>query len=235
MCKMKDASVLSTVQCLIRLLKISWKRVRPSGADPARIASGANRSGRALEAVPSTGHGGVCMQFCAPAKNAGVPGAHQRGRQGDFNRQPAFLPSLRPDRANRKASGRGAPQGEQVVAGDSNPVPLSLQKPARDLGPASIYVGHLDRAHASSRLRISFPSPHLSSLFLPPPDSRRNPASVDFVSLDEMPVWQILLSRAFSDALHLKLPTFSSDRLGWEEVLGWEVYRISSLPLYEEV
>ena len=216
---MKDASVLNTVQCFIRLLNISWKTVRPYGADPARATSGANRSGRALQEVASTGHGGARMQFCAPAKNAGVLRAHPRWRQEGFNRQPALLPSLRPDRANRKASWRGAPQGEQGIAGDSNPVPLGLQKPARDLGPASIYLGHLDRVHASSRLRISFPSPHPSSLFLPRPDSRRNPASVDFVSLDEMPVWQILLSPAFADAPHLKWPTPSSDRFSGRKFL----------------
>jgi hypothetical protein len=110
---MKGASLLNTVQCFTRLRNISWKMVRPSGADPARTTSGANPSGQ---------------------------------------------------------------------------------------------------AQASSRLRISFPSPYPSSLFLPLPDSRRNPASLDFVPLGEMPGWQILRSPAFADAPHLKWPTPSSDR-----------------------
>jgi hypothetical protein len=183
---MKDASVLNTVQCFIRFRNISWKAVSPSRADPARTTSGANQTGRTLEAVASTGHGGARLQFCAPAENAGVPQVHQGWPQENFNRHPALLPPLRPDRANRKAAWRGASQEEQKVADGSNPVPLCLQKPARSLGLASISLGHLDRVHASSRLRVSFPSPHPSSLFLPPADSRRNPASVDSMSPDDV-------------------------------------------------
>lgn len=65
---MKDASVLGPVQCYIRLLNISWKTIRPSGADPGQTTSWANRSGRALEAVAPSEHGGARMQFWDASK-----------------------------------------------------------------------------------------------------------------------------------------------------------------------
>ena len=56
------------------------------------------------------------------------------------------------------------------------------------------------------------PSPHSSPRFLPPPGSRSNPAGVDCLSPDEMPVRRILFSSAFVNAPPLKLRTPSSDR-----------------------
>lgn len=110
---MKDTSVLNTAHRFIRPLNISGKTIHSSGADPARTTPRADRIGRALQAFVATGQGGVGMQFCAPAKNAGALGARPRWRTEDFNRQPALLPPPRPHRANRKSSWREAPQKEQ--------------------------------------------------------------------------------------------------------------------------
>lgn len=70
------------------------------------------------------------------------------------------------------------------------------------------------RVHASSRLRPTNPWPHHSSLFSPPPESRRNPASADFASRNETSVWKIHFSPAFAAPLHLDLPTCSAHSPG---------------------
>ena len=70
------------------------------------------------------------------------------------------------------------------------------------------------RVHASSRLRPTNPWPHHSSLFSPPPESRRNPASADFASRNETSVWKIHFSPAFAAPLHLDLPTRSAHSPG---------------------
>jgi hypothetical protein len=83
------------------------------------------------------------------------------------------------------------------------------------LGPASS-LEHLDKVHASPKLRVSFSRRHGTPRFLRRANRQHNP-SVGFVSGDEVPVGQALLSPAFLGAPGLIRLPFWPIRLGERE------------------